>query len=748
MDWLLQMDVALFRYIHDGWSSPFWDRAMPFLSGNVFFIPTTIIVGLLFVWRGRLRAFLCLVVILLGIGVGDGFLYPTIKQNVGRPRPREMLASNNQSSPGGKSMPSAHAGNWMCLTVVMFVFYRRSLWVTVPLTGLVGLSRIYNSAHYPMDVVAGFVLGGGCGAAVLWTANNAWIHLGRRWFPLWWAKVPSLFYRAIPDRGKGSGGFEGGEQEGDEEPQFRPRGETGVAEPRHVSADQHWLRLGYLLLLLTLGARLLFLEKGPMELSPDEAYQWHWSKHPALSFYSKPPMIACAQWVGTGIWGDTEFGVRFLSPIIATVLGLILLRWFAREVNARAGFFVVLILATTPMMAAGAILMTVDPLSVLFWTAATFAGWRAIQEKSTARDWAWVGLWMGMGFLSKYTALFQLLSWAVLFWLWPAARKHLKRPGPWLALAILAVCSLPVLVWNHQHDWVTVSHVAEDAGAHKPWEPTLRYFLEFIGGEAGVLNPVFFVAMIWACFSFWRRMRNNPKLVVLFSMGAPLFLVYLLFTLKSRVQLNWIAPSVIPLFCLMVIYWDTRLRLGSRVVTQWLSVGLVIGLVSVFFGHNTDLIKEAFGVGLTPGMDPLRRVRAWPETARPVNYLREELRSEGKPVFVIGHNYGITAELSFYMPGSREVAARDPFVYCRRSNPPRNQFDLWPGYENRVGENAVYVRELSLKRKKTQPAPLDVQQQFESVTEVDVRPIIEKGAKEPVRYLQLFLCRGLRERPS
>jgi len=86
----------------------------------------------------------------------------------------------------------------------------------------------------------------------------------------------------------------------------------------------------------------------------------------------------------------------------------------------------------------------------------------------------------GPGFLSKYTALFQLLCWAVFFWLWAPARKHLRRPGPYLALVVLALCTLPVLVWNAQHDWITVTHVSENAGAGKVWKPTLKYLGEFL----------------------------------------------------------------------------------------------------------------------------------------------------------------------------------------------------------------------------------------------------------------------------
>ena len=70
-----------------------------------------------------------------------------------------------------------------------------------------------------------------------------------------------------------------------------------------------------------------YIGSGKIELSEDEAYQWLWSKHPALSYYSKPPLIAYTQFLGTHLWGDTEFGVRFFSPVIAAVLSLLVLRF-------------------------------------------------------------------------------------------------------------------------------------------------------------------------------------------------------------------------------------------------------------------------------------------------------------------------------------------------------------------------------------------------------------------------------------
>ena len=83
--------------------------------------------------------------------------------------------------------------------------------------------------------------------------------------------------------------------------------------------------------------RWIYLASGIIELSEDEAYQWLWSKHLALSYYSKPPGIAFIQFAGTSLFGDTEFGVRFFSPLFAAILSLMVLRFLAREIGARAG---------------------------------------------------------------------------------------------------------------------------------------------------------------------------------------------------------------------------------------------------------------------------------------------------------------------------------------------------------------------------------------------------------------------------
>lgn len=527
-----------------------------------------------------------------------------------------------------------------------------------------------------------------------------------------------------------------------------------------------WLRTGYILIAVLLLFRLGYIASGIIELSNDEAYQWLWSKHLALSYYSKPPGIALLQFAGTSLWGDTQFGVRFFSPVIAAILSLVVLRFLAREVGARQGFLLLLIITSTPLMSAGTILMTIDPPLVLCWMLALLVGWRAVQPDGTTTQWLLTGVAAGLGFLFKYTAAYLIVCWTMFFLLWPPARPHLRKPGPYLALLILGLCTLPVLIWNSQNNWITVRHVTENAGlgSKSQWHPTLRFLWDFLLTEAALLNPVYFVAALWALATVWKRRRTKPLELYFFCMGGLVFLGHLVYSLHSRILPNWIAPAVLPMYCLMVIYWDERFREGARAVKGWLIGGLVLGLIAVILAHDTDLIGGIVGHPLPGDMDLLRRVRGYKATAEYVDQDRKKMLQEGKPVFIICDHYGLTGLMSFYLPEARGTLATQPLVYCGLSAMPDNQFYFWPEYrytDYRKGENAIYVAEpgsVSLEkdwvwrwltgkeiRFARVPPPLSrppkLMQQFDSVTDLGVQEIKVNG--RVMKRVQLFECRNL-----
>ena len=222
MHWIQSWDTALFRCINDTLSNPVFDRVMPFVSGNKFFFPALVVAGLLLLWKGGRRGRLCVLMAALIIPAGDGFVINTLKHAIARPRPfvtlddmrflgirttpdtsaniRAIISLDDE--PGGPpqntSMPSAHAANWFAATMILLVYYRRSWRFMLPLAGTVAFSRAYNGVHYPSDVLAGAILGAGYAVAGIWAINALWLWAGRKWFPLWFEKLPSLVNPETP----------------------------------------------------------------------------------------------------------------------------------------------------------------------------------------------------------------------------------------------------------------------------------------------------------------------------------------------------------------------------------------------------------------------------------------------------------------------------------------------------------------------------------------------------------------------
>lgn len=743
---LQAIDEALFRLINQRLANPLFDVLMPFLSGNKLFVPAVVLVAGLLLWRGRAKGRMYLLVLVILMSMGDGLVCNSLKHYFQRPRPFVTLADARRpgvapkviaglkpaTAPPGDvsqaprprgspsfSMPSAHAFNWGAATLITLLFYRRSWRFMVPLALAVAYSRVYNGVHYPGDVLAGLILGGTYGFAGVITLSALWNSAGRKLFPQWWQRLPDIVH-----------------------PVVRPPVAGDAA-----AQDRQWIRLGWLVLLGLFIGRLFYLASGTIQLSEDEAYQWLWSKHMALSYYSKPLGIAVAQWVGTHLWGDTELGVRFVSPLFAAILGVVMLHFLARHANGRTAFWFVLICTATPLLAAGAILLTIDPLVVFFWTLAMLAAWRAIERDSTGW-WVWCGCGMGAAFLCKYISPFQWASFALFFMLCPSARAQLRRPGPWLALGINLLATLPVVIWNQQNGWITLTHLKERGALEQAWHPTLRFFFEFVGGQLGLLNLAFAIAILWATVGFFRRDfkqraggSGSIRLeLFLLCQGLVVFVFYTLYTFHSRVQLNWAAAGVMPLFLFATLWWHRRWQNGSRVPVWFLSLGLGLGLPAIVFVHNTDLVQKVFGKPFPGRIDPLHRLRGYDEMARIVGEQRQRLLAEGKPVFIIADHYSRTGELSFYLPEARPLVGGDSLIKMHKGEHPHDQVWFWPGYgmDGLTGQNALFVSENDDPR----PPPDWLVAAFGSVTDLGLFDINYKGRNYD--RIQLFACRDKR----
>jgi len=161
MDWLIRLDETLFRIINIEAANTMFDLAMPFISslGNMGFVWITL--TLVFVMLGDKKGKQAGILAFFAFVLANLLTNRVIKLTVCRPRP--FLAMEEVrlliEPPDSFSFPSGHAslGTAWAVTNYKLKGYCRNIILILALT--IGFSRIYVGVHYPLDVLAGYLMG-------------------------------------------------------------------------------------------------------------------------------------------------------------------------------------------------------------------------------------------------------------------------------------------------------------------------------------------------------------------------------------------------------------------------------------------------------------------------------------------------------------------------------------------------------------------------------------------------------------
>lgn len=519
----------------------------------------------------------------------------------------------------------------------------------------------------------------------------------------------------------------------------------GILSLRRPAGAVFWL--------IVITGLLRLLIAGISGLGFGESYYAMGAVNPQLSYYDQPPLAFWLAWLSMNACGGYEALYLRLPSVLLFAGSSWLMYLLTRNFyGARAGFWAVLALNLAAVFTfTGAVWLQPDAPLMFFWLATALClqsiFFREFPDDLARAKWRWsgecIGLWLlagvllGLTTLSKYHAGF-LFAGAGIFALTQRDNRHwVWHPGPYAALLLCGIISLPIIFWNADNGWVSFAFQAGRAGAGGEFELHFDWLLLSVVGQALWLLPWIWLPLLWA---LWRCLKNRASDRAGWFCACTAVLPIAFFTVitlwsKLGFHFHWQAPGYMMLFpplgALVVGLLDNQRR------RRWVMgfVGLSAAC-TIFFGVVLQ-IHARTGFWTTCGPRWFWGLLGGEEDPTIEGYDYDELRGrfaregwlDNGRVFVVSDRWHLSGKVDWALRG------RKPVIIFHED--PRN-IAFFHDQSEQLGKDAVYV-----SRQGEDYVRRVAGECFESIEKLPPQEITRGGITEIT--LDLYYCRNFRK---
>ena len=464
-------------------------------------------------------------------------------------------------------------------------------------------------------------------------------------------------------------------------------------------------------------------------LGVDETYTLSVAHDLELSYFDHPPLQYWIAHLLMPLLGD---GRAARLPFVVLFAGScwLLYRLTRQLFDARAGVIAVLTLNCSAFFAfgAGGWVLPDGPLMFALLAAALVLARGLFPAPAAAPSplttWLHAGLWLGVAALAKYHALLFAAGIVLFLVSVPARRPLLRQPAPWLGALLALLIATPVIVWNIQHDWLSVAFQVgrgrAGGGLH------LENVLGDVIGQALWMLPWIFVPMLIGTWHALRAGPGAPRSWYCVCLALPTILVFTLTPLWGRLGLpHWQMPGWLLLYPVLGDYLVRRLSGAALRRYSIASVVLLLALGGIGLAHAVTGYGRILAPRLFARDDPTLAALEWSQ-------LPPELRARG---LLQPGTFIITT--SWVYAGKIDQALHDSVPVVVFGNNPK-QYGLRYDPRDFIGRDAILVAPSDTMRGTAD----ELQPYFDSVEELAPFALGRSGMSEI--ELRVLTARTLR----
>jgi len=488
------------------------------------------------------------------------------------------------------------------------------------------------------------------------------------------------------------------------------------------------LRAALLLIAALTVARLVALFTTPLELYPDEAQYWLWSRTLDFGYYSKPPVIAWAIWATTAIGGDAEAWVRLSACLFQAGATLVVFLIGRRLYGGATGLAAAALYGLMPGVQLSALVAATDA-PLLFFLGLTILAYVTLLEAQGRRRVllaAGLGAALGLAFLSKYAAVYFVVGLGVHLATSARARAAWSPAAAGAALAALAAVMAPNLAWNATHDFATFQHTAANAAWSGVQLFNVAEMATFVVSQFGVFGPIPLGALVVGVALAARRRALSANDLTLLCFTLPPLLIVTAQAFISRANANWSGAGYLA-GAVLVAAWLMRWR-----ARKWLIAAFAIqGAVAAFFLAAVISPGVADKAGLANG---LKRARGWSQTTEQI---LDRAQAEPGLTAIAVNNRFLFYSMSYY-GRDRLAFGAPPLASWLLMEGPRNQAETTAPLTPAIGRRVLMVSYEGWRR-------AEMEADFAKASGLEIASVwLDRRHK---RRVEMFVGEGFSPRP-
>ena len=269
-----------------------------------------------------------------------------------------------------------------------------------------------------------------------------------------------------------------------------------------------------------------------------------WGSNLEWGFNKHPPFSAFAVEVVFQIFGNQDWAYYLLSQIFVVCAFYFVFK-LSNELlnNSKLALISLLLLEgiffynfTTPEF-------NVNVSQLPFWALSIYFTWRCIKFDKKV-DYVFLGIFAGLGILSKYLFVYLLIGIKLLFIYLILKKKKIKLLNFFIAGPVTLLILLPHIIWLINNDYSTINYGLQRTGGIGNFLDHIIYPLIFLGKQIGILVPFIFLF-----FSLNKRFKikinyKDEKLIFLiFTIIVPIMLMVLTSAAMGvKIRTMWMTP--------------------------------------------------------------------------------------------------------------------------------------------------------------------------------------------------------------